>query len=99
MSKITGHHVKITPKHSCVKTNDDGMALLKRDCNAIVREVERHIDNVDEVTLVDEFEDSGRSKEELQHDYDSTRGLWCIDRDPKDVDIEWIRKNAFQLEG
>ena len=33
----------------------------------------------------------------LQHEYDSTRGLWCIDRDPKEVDIEWIRKNAFQL--
>ena len=33
----------------------------------------------------------------LQHEYDSTRGLFCIDRDPKDVDIEWIRENAFQL--
>jgi hypothetical protein len=33
----------------------------------------------------------------LQHEYDSTRGLWCIDRDPKEVDIEWIRRNAFQL--
>ena len=36
---------------------------------------------------------------ELQHEYDSTRGLWCIDRDPKEVDIEWIRKNSFQLKG
>lgn len=34
---------------------------------------------------------------QLQHEYDSTRGLWCIDKDPKEVDIEWIRKNAFQL--
>lgn len=31
----------------------------------------------------------------LEH-YDFTLGLWCIDRDPNDVDIEWIRQNAFQ---
>lgn len=35
--------------------------------------------------------------DKLQHEYDSTRGLWCIDKDPKDVDIEWIRENSFQL--
>jgi len=35
--------------------------------------------------------------ETLRHEYDSTRGLWCIDKDPNDVDIEWIRENAFQL--
>lgn len=33
----------------------------------------------------------------LKHEYDSTRGLWCIDRDPNGVDLIWIRKNAFQL--
>lgn len=33
----------------------------------------------------------------LQHEYDSTRGLWCIDRDPSEVDYEWIRQNAYQL--
>lgn len=33
----------------------------------------------------------------LQHEYDSTRGLFCIDRDPKETGIKWIRKNAFQL--
>lgn len=33
----------------------------------------------------------------LQHEYDSTRGLWCIDRDPKEIDYEWIKQNAFQL--
>ena len=35
--------------------------------------------------------------QKLQHEYDTTRGLWCIDRDPKEVDLEWIRANAFQL--
>lgn len=44
---------------------------------------------------------SVRQKDELlkklQHEYDTTRGLWCIDRDPKEVDLEWIRENAFQL--
>jgi hypothetical protein len=37
------------------------------------------------------------SLKQLQHEYDSTRGLWCIDRHPADVDYEWIKKNAFQL--
>ena len=35
--------------------------------------------------------------ERLRHEVDSTRGLWCIDRDPRDVGIGWIRANAFQL--
>lgn len=33
----------------------------------------------------------------LQHYVDTTVGLWCIDRNPKDVTKEWIEKNAFQL--
>ncbi len=35
---------------------------------------------------------------ELKHEYDSKRGLWCIDRDPQDVSIDFIRRNCFQLE-
>jgi hypothetical protein len=38
------------------------------------------------------------SLKQLQHEYDTTRGLWCIDRNPADVDYEWIKENAFQLE-
>lgn len=34
---------------------------------------------------------------QLRHEYDKTRGLWCIDRNPSDVDYEWIKQNAFQL--
>ena len=34
---------------------------------------------------------------QLQHEHDTTRGLWCIDRNPADVDYEWIKNNAFQL--
>jgi hypothetical protein len=34
---------------------------------------------------------------QLQHEYDKTRGLWCIDRNPLEVDYEWIKQNAFQL--
>lgn len=36
--------------------------------------------------------------QKLLHFKDASVGLWCIDRDPKEVSIEWIRKNAFQLE-
>ena len=35
--------------------------------------------------------------EQLQHEYDTTRGLWCIDRNPAEVDYEWIKDHAFQL--
>jgi len=34
---------------------------------------------------------------ELQHEYDRTRGVWCIDRNPAEVDYDWIKRNAFQL--
>ena len=36
---------------------------------------------------------------ELEYYKDTSVGLWCIDRDPMEVDLEWIRENAFQLEG
>ena len=36
------------------------------------------------------------SYDDLRLYYDSTCGLWCIDRNPNDVDIDWIRKNAFR---
>jgi hypothetical protein len=38
------------------------------------------------------------SYEQLQHEYISTRGLWCIDKSPSNVDYEWIKRNAFQLQ-
>jgi hypothetical protein len=34
---------------------------------------------------------------EFQHEYDTTRGLRCIDRNPAEVDYEWIKRNAFRL--
>lgn len=34
---------------------------------------------------------------QLRHEVDTTHGLWCIDKDPKEVDLNWIRANAFQL--
>jgi hypothetical protein len=37
------------------------------------------------------------TRKELQHEYDTTRGLWCIDRNPAEVDYEWIKRNAFRL--
>lgn len=36
--------------------------------------------------------------EELEEYYNRTVGLWAIDRDPQEVDLEWIKKNAFQLD-
>ena len=33
----------------------------------------------------------------LQHEYDTSRGLWCIDKNPNEVSYEWIKSNCFQL--
>lgn len=33
----------------------------------------------------------------LDYERDTTTGLWCIDRDPKEVSKEWIEENAFRL--
>lgn len=35
--------------------------------------------------------------EQLREFYDTSCGAWAIDRDPHEVDIDWIRENAWQL--
>jgi hypothetical protein len=35
---------------------------------------------------------------EPQHDSTTSRTLWCIDRNPAEVNYEWIMRNAFQLQ-
>ena len=30
-------------------------------------------------------------------EFDRPRSLWCMDRDPVDVDYEWIKRNAYPL--
>ncbi|MDR0830389.1 MAG: hypothetical protein LBN95_09830 [Prevotellaceae bacterium] len=35
--------------------------------------------------------------ENLRYHKDTSVGLWCIDRNPKEVSKEWINENAFQL--
>ena len=61
--------------------------------NCFIRGVFRYTVVTDEIGT----EVSPENIAQLQHEYDSTRGLWCIDRDPKGVDLVWIRENAFQL--
>ena len=46
---------------------------------------------------LENMEEKKLTYEELEHYYDSTCGLWAIDRDPKQVTLEWIVENAFQL--
>ena len=45
----------------------------------------------------EDMEEKKLTYEELEHYYDSTCGLWAIDRDLKQVTLEWIVENAFQL--
>ena len=45
----------------------------------------------------EEMEEKKLTYEELKHYYDSTCGLWAIDRNPEQVTLEWIVENAFQL--
>ncbi|UWZ82854.1 hypothetical protein [Occallatibacter riparius] len=33
----------------------------------------------------------------LEHEYITTRGLRCTDRNPAEVDPYWIKRDAFQL--
>ena len=35
--------------------------------------------------------------EQLREFYDTSCGAWAIDRDPHEVDIDWIKENAWQL--
>lgn len=45
----------------------------------------------------DDFYEFMGNNTSLQHYKDSTLGLYCIDRNPKDVTHEWIKENSFQL--
>jgi len=47
--------------------------------------------------LESEIKQLNQTIRKLQHEYDISRGLWCVDKNPKNVSIEWIRANAFQL--
>lgn len=42
------------------------------------------------------MEDTKLTYSALLEHYHFTLGLWCIDRNPNEVDIDWIRENAFQ---
>ena len=44
-----------------------------------------------------EIQKLNETVKKLQHEFDTSRGLWCIDRNPNEVDLDWIRSNAFQL--
>ena len=37
------------------------------------------------------------TKKDLQHAYDTTLGLWCIDRNPAEVDYDWIVLRLFRF--
>ena len=50
-----------------------------------------------EQQLENEIKELKETVKKLQYEYDTSRGLWCIDRNPKDVSLEWIIENAFQL--
>jgi len=49
------------------------------------------------INLVGENELAQTTLKKLRHYKDTTIGLWCIDRNPNEVDIEWIQENSFQL--
>ena len=46
----------------------------------------------------EDMEEKELTYEELRHYYDTTVGLWAIDRSPQEVDLKWIVENAFQLD-
>ncbi len=47
--------------------------------------------------LETEIKELKETVKKLQHEYDTSRGLWCVDKNPNDTDLGWIRSNCFQL--
>ncbi len=64
--------------------------------NMTHEQVRQSIEWVQKIEAMEAEQDS--ELEMLRHYYNSTKGLYCIDRDPNEVDIEWIRNNAFRLD-
>ena len=67
--------------------------LLPNNCYPIGK------DNLVEIEIKqkEDMEEKEPTYEELLHYYHSTVGLWAIDRNPQEVNFDWICKNAFQL--
>ena len=59
-------------------------------------QVKQSIEWMQKIEVMEAEQDS--ELEMLRYYYNSTKGLYCIDRDPNEVDIEWIRNNAFRLD-
>ncbi len=45
----------------------------------------------------EDMEEKNLTYEELLHYYHSTVGLWAIDRNPQEVNFDWVCENAFRL--
>lgn len=59
-------------------------------------QVRQGIEWMQKIEVMEAEQDS--ELEMLRYYYNSTKGLYCIDKDPNEVDIEWVRKNVFRLE-
>lgn len=78
---------------NCCKIETDCIDGLCEMCSDYNYKLQKQVD-----LLVLGLLKEKRRVSKLQHEYDTTRGLWCIDCNPKSVDIDWIRKNSFQLQ-
>jgi len=86
----------------CVRYEDvpEGYALAMVQAPSAGSFFNRYIKGQYRYTVIDAPPEKHEKPDELtrlQHEYDSTRGLWCVDKNPADVTLEWIRENAFQL--
>lgn len=73
--------------------------VAQKDCldNSVYDFFTHQLQRFDQaIEQVAALKSAGESKW-LQHEVDSTRGLWCVDKDPKECTLEWIRENCFQL--
>lgn len=78
---------KLTVNVEKLSCQCDGVNLIRFDMVEI--EIKKNKEDMEE--------EKKMTYEELKHYYDSTCGLWAIDRNPKEVTLEWIVENAFQL--
>lgn len=89
------YYNRTDPIIECVKFLNGNLTEMEKQRERIKNELLKILQLVKD-TLMENAEKE-RDVKALRNFVDTSEGLWCIDHDPQDVSIEWIRKHAFQL--
>lgn len=86
---------RISKEESPLFKDDVTLAGLVHDRERLEEQI---VEYIDEVLGSNRPVVRPSSVDRILHTLETVNGVWVIDRAPVDVDLEWIRANAYQLD-